>query len=116
MKNNKEKLNLNDKIDIALGIISTILSGLAIVISTWSVLKTNETSRQIVSYQLEQERLPKVAALNYNLPISLGYLDTFEGQKIDFSCMPKNLYPITIPVYNVGVGIAQNCEVNWDHS
>lgn len=110
----KKKIPLDVKVNITLGIVSSILSVLALVISGWSVLKTNYTSQQIVEYQLEQERLPRVAGINYRLPISIKYLKTYKGNKIDFSCISQNLYPIQIPIYNVGVGIAQNCEIEWD--
>lgn len=110
----KKKAPLEVKINITLGIVGSILSVLALAISGWSVIKTNYTSQQLVEYQLEQERLPKVAGINYRLPIDLKYLDTYSGNKIDFSAIPQNLYPIEIPIYNVGVGIAQNCEIEWD--
>lgn len=36
------------------------------------------------------------------------------GNYIDFSCISNDVYPIKIPVYNVGVGFAQNCSIVWD--
>lgn len=110
----KKKIPLEVKVSIAFGIISSVLSVFAIITSVWSVIKNNYTSQQVIEYQLEQERLPKVVGINYRLPININYLDTYRGNKIDFSSIPGNLYPITIHIYNVGVGIAQNCEIEWD--
>ena len=110
----RKKVPLEVKINITLGVIGSILSVLALVVSGWSAIKTNYTSQQLVEYQLEQERLPRVAGLNYRLPIDIKYLNTYRGNKIVFSSLSQNLYPIKIPIYNVGVGIAQNCEIEWD--
>lgn len=96
----RKKVPLDVRMNIALGVIGSILSVLALVVSGWSAIKTNYTSQQLVEYQLEQERLPRVAGLNYRLPIDIKYLNTYRGNKIDFSSISQNLYPIKIPIYN----------------
>jgi len=114
MSKKKKKFPLDIKVNIILGLVSSILSILALLISGWSVLKTNYNSQKIVEYQLEQERLPRLAGINCRLSVSIDYIDTYKGERIDFSRISQNLYPITIPIYNVGVGIAQNCEIEWN--
>lgn len=82
-------------------------------ISLFTFMQTNETSKQLLEYQLEQDRLPRIMALNYELPVEILHVDN--GHKnIDFSSISSELYPIKIPIYNVGVGFAQNCNIVWD--
>lgn len=91
-------------------IISLIVSA---SISLFTFIQTNETSKQLLEYQLEQDRLPRIMALNYELPVEIVHIDN--GHKnIDFSSISSELYPIKIPIYNVGVGFAQNCSIVWD--
>lgn len=93
---------------LIISIISLIIST---VVSLFTLVETNKTSRQLLEYQLEQERLPRIVALNYKLPVEIVNVN---GNYIDFSCISNDLYPIKIPVYNVGVGFAQNCSIVWD--
>lgn len=91
-------------------IISLIVSA---IISLFTFAKTNQTSRQLLEYQLEQERLPRIMALNYELPVEIIHVNNGDSD-IDFSYIQDELLPIKIPIYNVGVGFAQNCSIVWD--
>lgn len=95
-------------------IVSALSLITSIVISLFTFYKTNETSRQLLQYQLEQERLPRIMALNYELPVQISKINHYGRNHIDFSSIPDNLHPIKIPIYNVGVGLAQNCNIVWN--
>ena len=108
----KENFTVKDKTEVALGLCGIAISIVALVVSWNTASITNQTSRQLLEYQLEQERLPRIVALNYRLPIEFARMDTYTVERrIDFSSVSKSLYPIRIPIYNVGVGFAQNCTI-----
>ena len=114
MKDNDQNV-IQTKIAKYALIVSIITLIISTGISMFTLYQTNETSKQLLDYQLEQERLPNVTALNYDLPIGIVTIDAGIGENpIDFSHISSNLYPIKIPLYNVGVGFAQNCSVTWD--
>lgn len=87
--------------------ISLVFAGIAIIISCVAL----KDSRKIAEYQIMQERLPRITGLNQTLEMEL--IQDRDGN-IDFGRISEYSYPIRIPIYNVGVGIAQNCKVEWD--
>lgn len=103
MKDNDQNV-IQTKIAKYALIVSIITLIISTGISMFTLYQTNETSKQLLDYQLEQERLPNVTALNYELPIGIVTIDAGIGENpIDFSHISSNLYPIKIPLYNVGV-------------
>lgn len=106
MKRDKKNDEL-DKVSKRIEAASLIVAIIALGISIFSLWQ----SQKVVEYQIEQERLPRIIGLNQTLDLQL--LKDEEG-KIDFERLSDEVYPIKIPIYNVGVGIAQNCKVEWD--
>lgn len=85
----------------------------AFILSIYTFNISNENAQSIAEYQISQERLPKITGLNQQLDMSIR--KTSNGC-VDFSYISKNIYPIQIPIYNVGVGMAQNCKIEWDEA
>jgi len=71
-KNAKETRKTNTsneaKYAIWISIISLIISS---AISLYTFSETNRVSEQLLQYQLEQERLPRIMALNYKFPVNI---------------------------------------------
>lgn len=105
----KEQNNINEseknsrKTEISNGIINTLISLVAIVLSIISLFQ----SKQLLDYQIAQERLPNVVTLNHEISKSFE-VDNDEIYSYD------SINDISIPVYNIGVGVAQNCEIKWN--
>ena len=62
--NQQNKVNPSD-------IISIIVSILALGFSIWSLFSSNQNSRDLLEYQISEERLPIITGLNYELTIQL---------------------------------------------
>lgn len=101
---------------IAIGaLVVSIISFLFTALTTiYMFVKSNELSSRLLEYQLSQERLPRVMALNYELPVEILRIDYLGEKVIDYAQVSEDLQPIRIPIYNVGVGFAQNCRITWD--
>lgn len=103
-------MKTGDKISIA----ALIMSGVSIIVSgilsLYIAWQANDEANRLAEYQLQQERLPRIVALNYELPVEIANTN---GEYIDFSSVSPDLYPIKIPVYNIGVASAQNCSITW---
>lgn len=111
-KQKEEKGLINRILDL---IERFVLPIAAIAISIVALKSTNETSMSIAEYQISQERLPRVMSLNQEVPLSFSVVpDGIACTAIDFSTVTETMYPLQIPIYNVGVGIAQNCKVAWN--
>ena len=95
-------------------IVSIISLFAGVGISLFSLFKTIDASETLLEYQLEQERLPLIMALDYELPVEFATINSIGRNNIDFSSVPADLQPIKIPIYNVGIGFAQNCSIVWD--
>ena len=114
-KNAKETRKTNTsneaKYAIWISIISLIISS---AISLYTFSETNRVSEQLLQYQLEQERLPRIMALNYKFPVNILKVNDNGWYGIDSRSIPDNCIPIKIPIYNVGIGLAQNCRISWN--
>lgn len=104
---NKQSDSDKDKSGKWTDIASFIVAVFALGISIFSLWR----SQKVAEYQIEQERLPRITGLNQTIDLQLP---KDEDGKIDFTQLPDEQYPIRIPIYNVGVGVAQNCKVEWD--
>lgn len=67
-----------------------------------------KTSKDVSLYQVEQERLPRVTCLNQSISIKIKRDES--GNIYDFAPIED----MVLNVYNVGVGVAQNCKMEWD--
>lgn len=66
-KDHNNQQNKSNPFDI----ISMIVSILAFSFSIWSLFSTNQNSRDLLEYQIAEERLPIVTGLNYELTITI---------------------------------------------
>lgn len=79
------------------------------------MVSSHKTDKNLLEYQISQERLPVVTGLNYELPLQLQRVtDSILNDTLDYSDIPEAVYPLQIPIYNIGIGIAQNCKAEWD--
>lgn len=93
-------------------IFNGILSVIAIVVSIVSLYVTTSTSKTLLDYQIEQERLPQIVTLNQEL--SLSFSIKKNDDIVDFTSFSEDTHTIEIPIYNIGVGTAQNCTLEWE--
>lgn len=107
----KDQLKVKDDSDKKSQRINNCLAVIAIIVSIIAIVVSTKTSKELTEYQILQDRLPKIIGLNQEISTSVVITD--KGM-VDFSHVDKNFYPFCIPVYNVGVGIAQNCVLEWD--
>lgn len=103
-------MKIENKISIAALIMSGVSMIVSVIVSLYIAWQANDESNRLAEYQLQQERLPRIVALNYELPVEIANIN---GEYIDFSSVSTDLYPIKIPVYNIGVASAQNCSITW---
>ncbi len=88
----RSKLTPDNKLDI----MSILISIVSIVISVTLLL-----------HQITLERLPNVVCLNSDVAIHI-FKDESEYELFTYS---EQI--ISIPIHNIGVGTAQNCEITW---
>lgn len=84
--------------------ISCLIALAAVILS----IKSLSQSKEMLDYQIAQERLPRVVALNYEISNSFEVSDSDEIYSYDL------INDLKIPIYNIGVGVAQNCEIRWN--
>lgn len=105
----KQKNNINEsennsrKVEISNGTINNLISLVAIVLSIVSFFQ----SKQLLDYQIAQERLPNVVTLNHEISKSF---EVYNDEIYSYD----SINDISIPVYNIGVGVAKNCEIKWN--
>lgn len=88
----RSKLTPDNKLDI----ISILMSIISIAISAGLLL-----------HQITQTRRPNVVCLNCNIAIEI-FKDESENEIFTYSEQITS-----IPIHNIGVGTAQNCETTW---
>lgn len=103
-------MKIENKISIAALIMSGVSIIVSVIVSVYIAWQANDEASRLADYQLQQERLPRIVPLNYELPVDIANTN---GECIDFSSVSPDLYPIKIPVYNIGVASAQNCRITW---
>lgn len=91
-------------IEVLATIISCLIALAAVILSIESL----NQSKEMLDYQIAQERLPKVVALNYEIT------NSFEVNNNDKIYSYDLINDLSIPLYNIGVGVAQNCEIKWN--
>lgn len=84
-------------INVLCVISSLVLSGYAI-----------HSANKLAIYQVEQERLPSVVCLKQEIKAD------FETDYYDIINDYKSIDDIKLKIYNLGAGVAQNCEFTWD--
>ena len=83
---------------------------IAIIISVMAWSKAEDVAK----YQITQERLPRVVMLNQEIQTSFETeLQFYDYTMVDISSLKEG---IKIPIYNIGVGVAQNCTVKVDEN
>lgn len=90
-------------IEVLATAISCLIAFAAVILS---IVSFNH-SKEMLDYQIAQERLPRVVVLNYEITNSFEVNDSDEIYSYDL------INDLSIPVYNIGVGVAQNCEIKW---
>ena len=111
-KNAKETRKTNTsneaKYAIWISIISLIISS---AISLYTFSETNRVSEQLLQYQLEQERLPRIMALNYKFPVNILKVNDNGWYGIDSRSIPDNCNPIKIlPDKSLFIGDKTMCQ------
>lgn len=87
--------------------ITTVLNLLLLCFSLGVSYKANEVSEKLVEYQIEQSRMPNVVCLEQEVVLkNMENDEDFEKDGL--------IEDIYLPVYNIGVGTAQNCVIEWD--
>ncbi len=89
-------------------VLATIISSLIALVAVILSIVSFSHSKEMLDYQIAQERLPKVAVLNYEIT------NSFEVNSSDEIYSYDLINDLSIPVYNIGVGVAQNCEIKWN--
>lgn len=92
-------------VEVVTGIIGSVIALVAVVLS---IITLNQ-SKEIIDYQLMQESMPKLVILNNRMNVD------FEVEDNEISNY-ESANNMCIPVYNVGMGIAQNCKFTWDEN
>ena len=60
--------------------------------------------------------MPVVFVANQELFIQFSDYSSFTfGDIVNFSSIGKDKFPVRVPFYNVGAGIARNCQIEWDN-
>lgn len=89
-------------------VLATTMSCLIALVAVILSIKSFNQSKEMLDYQIAQERLPRVVALNYEITNSFDVNDSDEIYSYDL------INDLSIPIYNIGVGVAQNCEIKWN--
>ena len=92
------------KLSFLLNCINVLCVILSLILSWYAIHSANK----LAIYQVEQERLPSVVCLNQDVKVN------FEIDYYDMINSYKSLEDIKVKIYNLGAGIAQNCELTWD--
>lgn len=109
----REKNTLTDKkielrlriIEVISGVVSGVIALVAVILS----IITLRQSKEIINYQVMQESMPQLVVLNNNMNINFE-VDNYKIYNYD------SANSMCISVYNVGMGIAQNCKFTWDEN
>lgn len=92
-------------VEVVTGIIGGVIALVAVILSIIAL----HQSKEIIDYQVMQESMPKLVILNNRMNID------FEVEDNEISNYePAN--NMCISIYNVGMGIAQNCKFIWDEN
>lgn len=97
-------------------IVGLIVSIFALGVSVWSLQSSQQTSKELVEYQVSEERLPIVTGLNHEIPIQLKKSLDSLGSVMISDDNSDEVHPLQIPLYNIGPGMAQNCKIEWEGS
>lgn len=110
------KGKFKDKKDI----IDITISLMALLVSIGALLTSTHTQKKIANYEFLLSQTPNIRILNQEIQIPFDFDPKIESTDfggyegiIDLATIEDNDFPIKIPVYNIGVGIAQNCKVIW---
>ena len=102
-------------------IIEIVISFFALLVSIGALLTSAHTQKKVANYEFLLSQTPNIRILNQEiqLPFDVNFdieSTEFGGYRgiIDLTTTEDNDFPIKIPVYNIGVGIAQNCKVVWN--
>ena len=97
-----------------------IISIIALGVSVISIYTSWQTEKAVADYEFKLSQMPKVCILNQELQIPFKYgdygdkteLGSYEGA-VNFVYVSSQDIPIRIPLCNVGIGLAQNCKVEF---
>lgn len=97
-----------------------IISLIALVVSVISIYTSWQTGKAVANYEFLLSQTPNIRILNQEIQIPFDVNFDIESTEfggyrgiIDLKTTEDDDFPIKIPVYNIGVGIAQNCKVIW---
>ena len=110
-KKKSENSDVSTKNEIRLRYIEVLATIISCLIALAAVILSIESlnqSKEMLDYQIAQERLPRVVVLNYEIT------NSFEVNSSDEIYSYDLINDLSIPVYNIGVGVAQNCEIKWN--
>lgn len=120
---NKDKRtngNWKNKIKDKKDLIELGISFIALLVSIWAILTSTRTQKEVANYEFLLSQTPNICILNqeFQIPFEINFdveNTDFGGYKgiINLATIEDNDFPIKIPIYNIGVGIAQNCKVIW---
>ncbi len=85
-----------------------IINVFLVIVSLLVSCHAIKTSKDLLQYQVEQERLPVVVCLNQNMTTS--FKRGYDGEVANFDSIDNMI----LKVCNVGMGVAQKCEISWE--
>lgn len=94
-------------------IVSLVISAIAIVVAVISGCLSCKNSKDIATYQIEQERMPNVIGFNEEVKRKIVKPDDMRSADC-FKDINTNSISIGLSVNNIGIGISQNCKVIWN--
>lgn len=118
-KEKNMKIDWKNKFKERKDMIEIAISLFALLVSIGALLTSTHIQKKVADYEFLLSQTPNICFLNQEIqiPFSIKYdaEDTAVGGYkgiIDLTTTNDD-FPIKIPVYNTGVGIAQNCKVIW---
>lgn len=96
---------------------AVVISLLSLVVSIVSIFVSIIYSFKLSDYERTQSRIPNVCFLNSSIrvPFTTDIDSNLDDHNciLNFSEIDTSYYPIKIPIRNIGVGLAQNCVVEF---
>lgn len=116
MKKSWEKMKC-DEISI-LDIFNFSVALLSFVVAVIALINSKQIEMDVADYEFTLSQMPKVCILNqeFQIPLQSNFnaddsdIDGY-NRALDFSDISMEYFPIKIPIYNIGIGLAQNCKV-----
>lgn len=118
MKENREKMKFSE-ISL-LDIFNFFIALASFVVAVIALINSKQIEMDVADYEFTLSQTPKVCILNqeFQIPFEFGdygdknELGSYKGA-VNFDYVSDQDIPIRIPLCNVGIGLAQNCKVEF---